>query len=744
MTPRSLLHVPAAVLLASALLAGCGGGDAEAPPPAVAATPAPPAPPAPDTTAPTVTVANDVSATTATGPVTFTFVFSEDVGVSFDRTDITVAGGTAGAFNRISGSQATLVVTPPANTNGTMTVSVAAGRFTDIAGNANTVAATGSKAFDVRIPTAPTIAAPTPPTRAAADVRSIFSDAYTPIAGIDLNPNWGQSTVATTEVIAGNATRRYGTLNYQGIDWAGTPINVSGMTRLHIDLWTSNVTSVLVSIISPGSPVPLENAVTLTPTLSGWNSFDIDLAQYTVPNKNAIIQIKIEGTPAGGILYFDNLYFWKPATPVTPIITFDETTAPTLTDFGVNGAPPSLVTDPAGGTNKVLRVAKYVTPSASEQWAGVTVSTGAGDTIPAIPFTATAKTITMRMYSPAVGVRVRMKVEKATDAGVSVETDAITTTSGAWETLTFNFANPGLSPPVGGGATSPLNLAQTYNRLSIFSDFGIGNGGSGPLPANRVYYYDDINFVGAAATGGGGGGGGGAVTARVFSTGFAAGNRTPEGGAYFSYSGSNQDSFNCTGGAAVCGSGNGGDGATSFFFAYYQTPTPATGLYNGISVLAPGVVAMSTTADTAGVTLSGQTTVNFTFNNNPEWQASGTNNFGVILTLGKFYNVGTAAAPAPCNVKLLSVVTPLGGGAATAYALPLSGFQVIQNCNTGISTVAAALASAPVAEVAFQAAGGTAALPTVAGRTTGANFSVAAGAVYPTTLALTGGISFQP
>jgi hypothetical protein len=736
MTPRSLLHVPAAVLLASAFLASCGGGDAEAPPPVVAATPAPAPAPAPDTTPPTVTVANDVSATTATGPVTFTFVFSEDVGVSFDRTDITVTGGTAGAFTRISGSQATLVMTPTVNTNGTMTVAVAAGRFTDLAGNANAAAATGSKAYDVRIPTAPTIAAPTPPTRNAADVRSIFSDAYTPIPGIDLNPNWGQNTVATTEVIAGNATRRYGNLNYQGIDWAGTPVNVSTMTRLHIDLWTSNVTSVLVSIISAGA----ENAVTLTPTLSGWNSFDIDLAQYTAPNKNAIIQIKIEGTPAGGILYFDNLYFWKPATPVTPIVTFDETTAPRLTDFGVNGGPPVIAADPAGGTNKVLKVNKYLTPTASEQWAGVTVSTGAGDTISRIPFSATAKTITMRMYSPAVGVRVRMKVENAADAGVSVETDALSTVAGAWETLTFNFANPGLNPPVGGGATAALNLAQTYNRLSIFSDFGIGNGGSGPLPANRVYYYDDINFVGAAA----GGGGGGAVTAQTFSTGFAANNRTPEGGGYFSYSGSNQDGFNCTGGAAVCGSGTGGAGATSFFFAYYQTATPATALYNGISVLAPGVAALSSTADTAGVTLSGQTTVNFTFNNNPEWQASPANNFGVILTLGKFYNVGTAAAPAACNVKLLAVVSPLGGGAATPYAVPLSSFQVIQNCNTSLNTVAAALASAPVAEVAFQAAGGTAALPTVGGRTTGANFSVAANGVYPTTLALTGGISFQP
>ena len=76
--------------------------------------------------------------------------------------------------------------------------------------------------------------------------------------------------------------------------------------------------------------------------------------------------------------------------------------------------------------------------------------------------------------------------------------------------------------------------------------------------------------------------------------------------------------------------------------------------------------------------------------------------------------------------------------------MPLSAFSVIQSCNSGIGTAAAALAASPVSEVAFQAAGGSAALPTVGGKTTGANFTVAANGVYPTTLALTGGISFRP
>ncbi|MEY2688065.1 MAG: hypothetical protein RL375_2263 [Pseudomonadota bacterium] len=343
----------AALMLACAMLTACGGGDAEAPPSASVDAGGPTTPAGPDTTPPSLTIANNVSAPVANGPVTFTFVFSEDVGISFETTDVVVTGGTAGAFNRISGSQATVMVTPTANSSGSINVSVAAGTFTDIAGNANTAAATTSKDFNT--------------------------------------------------VGAGGG-----------------------------------------------------------------------------------------GASSGAL------------------VSFDEASAPKLTDFGTNGAPPVIAADPAGGANKVLKVFKYQLPApGSEQWAGVTVSNGANDTVPAIPFTATAKTMTVRVYSPAAGVRVRLKVENAASNGtISCETDALTTTSGAWETLTFNFANPGLSPPVGGGATAPLDLTKTYDKVSIFSDFGIGNGGSGPLPADRVYYYDDLTFVAA-----GGGGGGGAATA---------------------------------------------------------------------------------------------------------------------------------------------------------------------------------------------------------------------------------------
>lgn len=157
--------------------------------------------------------------------------------------------------------------------------------------------------------TVPTTAAPTPPARAAGDVISIFSGAYSNISGVDTNPNWGQATVTTTIDIAGNATLKYTGLNYQGTDWSGNAQNVSAMTHLHVDYWTANSTALNVSVISSG---PVEKAKALTvPTGGNWTSVDIPLTDFAPPvNLSNVIQFKFDGN---GDIYLDNLYFYKPA-----------------------------------------------------------------------------------------------------------------------------------------------------------------------------------------------------------------------------------------------------------------------------------------------------------------------------------------------------------------------------------------------------------------------------------------------
>ena len=153
-----------------------------------------------------------------------------------------------------------------------------------------------------KVPTAPTVAAPTP-TVAAANVISVFSDAYTNIAGSDLNPGWGQATVVSQVPISGNNTLKYAGLNYQGLQ-LGTAQNVSGMTHLHIDYYSANSTALNTYLISPG-PVEKTKALTV-PTSSGWVSLEIPLSNFSPVNLANIIQMKFDGN---GEIYLDNIYF---------------------------------------------------------------------------------------------------------------------------------------------------------------------------------------------------------------------------------------------------------------------------------------------------------------------------------------------------------------------------------------------------------------------------------------------------
>lgn len=177
----------------------------------------------------------------------------------------------------------------------------------------------------LRLVAQPTDAPTTPPVRNSGDVISLFSDAYTNVAGTLWFPNWGQSTVVTDEVIASNNVKKYANLNYQGIQFQDpiVPVNASSMTHLHLDIWTPNCTAFEVFLINT-TPATQEHAYTINPTLSGWNSIDIPLTAFTssapVIALNNIGQIKLVGTPFGSsTVWLDNLYFWKPAN--VPTIT---------------------------------------------------------------------------------------------------------------------------------------------------------------------------------------------------------------------------------------------------------------------------------------------------------------------------------------------------------------------------------------------------------------------------------------
>ena len=163
--------------------------------------------------------------------------------------------------------------------------------------------------FEVTEILAPIANAPSPSTRDAIDVISIFSDKYTDVADSDFYPNWEQSTQYNLFELDGEEILQYSNLNYQGID-IGSEIDASSMETLHIDVWTTDATSIDIYPLPNGVAPEDERFVTKTLEADQWNSFDIPMSEFTDQGLpiDALKQFKFVGS---GTVFIDNLYFYK-------------------------------------------------------------------------------------------------------------------------------------------------------------------------------------------------------------------------------------------------------------------------------------------------------------------------------------------------------------------------------------------------------------------------------------------------
>ncbi len=496
--------------------------------------------------------------------------------------------------------------------------------------------------------TAPDTAAATP-NKLAADVISIYSGAYTSTPGVDFNPNWGQSTVVTDFSAGGNATKKLATLNYQGIDFAGNPIDVSGMTKLHVDIWTPDVTSINIKLISAG---PVEQGVTVMPTMAGWNTFDIDLSQYTTPNKAAIIQISFTGTPAGGTIYYDNIYFWK--APAATCGTNEPTCAPTTV---VPGDAVKVYTE--------ATVAAGFEPrpdwGQSTQYSEVTIANNKSLKYSNLNY----EGINLNAVNVSAKGKVHLDIWSADVTSVRFFIISLNPTQDT-SSYTIN-----LTPGVWNSVDIDLSAFPTPNKAAI-AQFKF----DAPTPANGgTIYVDNIYFWGTGGAGQGGGGGGAAL--------IYASNYTEQPTPWKSVEGGDAGRY-IDGGVATLDWWSGlaaGDATPNYYFGYgINVNNKPWGF--GAFVKAPlnGTAAVSSYANLKIAVWGNDQLVN----THP--------NFTVILQGPTINN---------CSAKLKGNIAVSAIGAQT-YILPLSGFTLEAAC--GFATPAAALA-AGVNEVHVQVLG---------------------------------------
>ncbi len=166
--------------------------------------------------------------------------------------------------------------------------------------------------------------APPVPTQPAANVKSIYSDAYTAVTGSNFNPGFGGSTTQISEAdLNGNKVQIYSNNNFTGIIFDST-VDASALSHLHIDIYTQqSSTSVEVQIRDVGGNGEIEtNVFTGFPdgddkdfrfTISGltpgtWTSVEIPLDGDLAAQKNNLGALILAGGPD---FILDNIYFYS-------------------------------------------------------------------------------------------------------------------------------------------------------------------------------------------------------------------------------------------------------------------------------------------------------------------------------------------------------------------------------------------------------------------------------------------------
>lgn len=163
----------------------------------------------------------------------------------------------------------------------------------------------------------PTVAAPTP-TKAASNVISMFSNAYTNVTVDTWRTGWSNGTLTDMQV-AGNDTKKYTSLDFVGVETVVKPINATSMDSFHVDMWTPNATSFKVKLVDLGANGTIgggddkEHELAFTPVVKTWNHLSIPLSNFTgLTTRAAIGQLIFVGVPTGtSIVYIDNVLFSK-------------------------------------------------------------------------------------------------------------------------------------------------------------------------------------------------------------------------------------------------------------------------------------------------------------------------------------------------------------------------------------------------------------------------------------------------
>ena len=200
----------------------------------------------------------------------------------------------------------------------------------------------------------PATGAANPIARNSYDIKSIYNGIASPVPPQYTNePNvtfdsFGGSTIVGNVVLAdGNTVVKYTNHLYSGIRAGAGDLDVTSMTKLHIDVYSPDFTSFRIKFEAVNGSL-LELDVPGTRSLTSWNSYDIDLSTYPgVDFAHLKWIVPVTNTAAGRILYIDNVYFYRPAT-AGPTPTFNPWSIPGVLTGSADFPIPAATSNSSG------------------------------------------------------------------------------------------------------------------------------------------------------------------------------------------------------------------------------------------------------------------------------------------------------------------------------------------------------------------------------------------------------------
>lgn len=291
---------------------------------------------------------------------------------------------------------------------------------------------------------------------------------------------FGDGTEQPGQVLAGNTINHTYAEGVYNVKVVGVSVNGKTAEYNHELTVSFSAPADVTAIINP---VPGNSmAITVTATATNEAYFEVTYGedpaqlpeqfnegttlthQYTTPGTYTVTITAFSGGAATTTVTQEVTV----SNPLLLPIDFESTTLNyAFSDFG--GATASVVNNPnPGGINNSAKVGQFVKNPGAETWAGSILTLDAP-----IDF-ASMHYFRMKVWSPAAGIPVLLKVENLTDGGIWHEVQVTTTVANAWEYLTFDF--------------SGVNTAQSYHKVIVFFNFG-------SVGAGDTYYFDDINLI---------------------------------------------------------------------------------------------------------------------------------------------------------------------------------------------------------------------------------------------------------